>query len=125
MTGSSDPVVGGKVLRIDAVKKVRGEASYVVDVPWADAWHGAVARAERAHALVTGIDREAALAMPGVRAVVTADDLDGLFPFFGHYRPDHPILALGRVRYWGEPVAVVVAETLQQAVDAVPEVEVS
>jgi CO/xanthine dehydrogenase Mo-binding subunit len=125
VTAPAGPVVGSSVVRLDAAKKARGEAGYVVDEPWPDALHGAVVRAERAHALVTSIDVSGAASMPGVCAVVTGADLEGLFPYFGHYRADHPVLALGRVRFWGEPVAVVVAETLQQAVDAVPFVEVT
>jgi CO/xanthine dehydrogenase Mo-binding subunit len=112
------------VTKLDAAKKARGEAGYIVDSPWVDAAHGAVVRAQRAHALVRGIDTAAALKSPGVLAVITPVDLEGLFPYFGHYRADHPILALDRVRYWGEPVAVVIAETQQQAVDALDLVEV-
>lgn len=121
---SEHRVVGESVVKVDAMDKVRGQAGYIVDQPWPEALHGAVVRAERAHAVVTAIDAKAALAMAGVLAVVTGRDLDGLFPYFGHYRADHQILAIDRVRYWGEPVAVVVAETLQQATDAVPFVEV-
>ena len=117
-------VIGRDVKRLDVEDKVRGRAGYVVDVPWTDTLHGAVVRAERAHAYITGIRVEEALSMPGVTAVVTGADLEGLFPYFGHYRADHQILALEKVRYWGEPVAVVVADTLQHALDAVNLVEV-
>lgn len=116
--------VGVSVTKVDAAQKARGEAPYAVDTPWPGTLHGAVIRSERAHAVVAGIDSAAALARPGVRAVVTGADLEGLFPYFGHVRADHPILAMDRVRYWGEPVAVVVAETLQQAQDAAGDVEV-
>jgi CO/xanthine dehydrogenase Mo-binding subunit len=87
-------------------------------VPWPGTSHGHVVRAERAHAVIARIHTEAALKCPGVRAVVTGADLAGLFPYFGHYRPDHPILARQKVRYCGEPLAVVVASSLQQARDA-------
>ena len=80
--------------------------------------HAAVVRSERAHAYITGIDRAEAEAAPGVIAVVTADDLGDLGRRFGHIVPDHAILAVGKVRYYGEPVAVVVAETSHQAADA-------
>jgi CO/xanthine dehydrogenase Mo-binding subunit len=116
--------VGASITKVDAADKVRGAAPYVVDTPWPGTLYGAVVRAQRAHATVVGIDSDAALACPGVRAVVTGADLQGFFPYFGHYRADHPILAQERVRYWGEPVAVVVAETLQQAKDASGHVEV-
>ena len=80
--------------------------------------HAAVVRSERAHAYITGIDRADAEAAPGVIAVVTADDLGELGRRFGHIVPDHAILAVDKVRYYGEPVAVVVAETPHQAADA-------
>ena len=80
--------------------------------------HAAVVRSERAHAYITGIDRAEAEAAPGVIAVVTADDLGDLGRRFGHIVPDHCVLADGKVRYYGEPVAVVVAETPHEAADA-------
>jgi CO/xanthine dehydrogenase Mo-binding subunit len=117
-------VVGQPVHNVDASDKVTGAARYAVDLAWPGVLHGAVIRSQRAHALVTSIDAEQALHLPGVKAIVTFEDLDGLFPFFGHRQPDHPVLAPGRVRYWGEPVAVIVAETLQAAQDASEEVYV-
>jgi CO/xanthine dehydrogenase Mo-binding subunit len=117
-------VIGQPVKRLDVESKVRGRAGYIVDVPWAGALHGVVVRAERAHAYIVAIRAEEALKMPGVKAVITGADLDGLFPCFGHYRADHQILALEKVRYWGEPVAVVVADTRQHALDALNLVEV-
>lgn len=117
--------IGGEgVKRLDAVDKVRGKSGYIVDSPWPDALHGAVVRADRGHARLKGIDAAEALSMPGVVGVVTKGNVEGLFPLFGHYHPDHQILALEKVRYWGEPVAVVVAETRQQAIDAARLVEV-
>ena len=80
--------------------------------------HAAVVRSERAHAHIAGIDRAEAEAASGVIAVVTAEDLGDLGRRFGHIVPDHAILAEGKVRYFGEPVAVVVAETPHQAADA-------
>lgn len=117
-------VVGASVAKVDAVDKVRGTARYVADVPWPGVLQGSVVRAQCAHGLISSIDVGQALASPGVRAVVTASELKNLFPYFGHYRADHPVLARERVRYWGEPVAVVLAETLQQAKDATRLVEV-
>lgn len=111
-------VVGHSLTRVDALDKVTGKARYSVDLAFPDTLHGVVVRAQRAHALITRIDTEAALRRPGVRAVVTGADLTGLFPRFGHHHPDHEILAWERVRYWGEPVAVVLADTREQARDA-------
>ena len=111
MTGESAP-------RSDAWEKVTGRACYAIDASIPHMAHAAVVRSERAHAYITGIDRADAEAAPGVIAVVTADDLGELGRRFGHIVPDHAILAVGKVRYYGEPVAVVVAETPHQAADA-------
>ena len=111
MTGESAP-------RRDAWEKVTGRARYAIDASIPHMAHAAVVRSERAHAYITGIDRAEAEAAPGVVAVVTADDLGDLGRRFGHIIPDHAILAAGKVRYYGEPVAVVVAETPHEAADA-------
>ena len=111
MTGESAP-------RSDAWEKVTGRACYAIDASIPHMAHAAVVRSERAHARIAGIDRADAEAAPGVIAVVTADDLGELGRRFGHIVPDHAILAVGKVRYYGEPVAVVVAETPHQAADA-------
>ena len=103
--------------RRDAWEKVTGRARYAIDMVLPNMAHAAVVRSERAHAYITGIERAAAEA-PGVAAVVTADDLGDLGRRFGHIVPDHYILAAGKVRYYGEPVAVVVAETPHEAADA-------
>ncbi len=108
----------GRVPRSDGWEKVTGRARYAVDMALPNMAHAAVVRSERAHARITGIDRAEALAAPGVIAVVTADDLGDLGRRFGHIVCDHPILAVDKVRYYGEPVAVVVAETPHQAGDA-------
>ncbi|MYB85706.1 MAG: xanthine dehydrogenase family protein molybdopterin-binding subunit [Acidimicrobiaceae bacterium] len=104
--------------RRDAWEKVTGRARFAVDAVLPNMAHAAVVRSERAHAYLTGIDRAEAEAAPGVLAVVTAEDLGDQGRRFGHIVPDHAILAEGKVRYYGEPVAVVVAETPHQAADA-------
>ena len=111
MTGESAP-------RRDAWEKVTGRARYAIDMVLPNMAHAAVVRSERAHARIAGIDRAEAEAAPGVIAVVAADDLGHLGRRFGHIVPDHAILAVDKVRYYGEPVAVVVAETPHQAADA-------
>ena len=104
--------------RRDAWEKVTGRARYAVDAAMPNMAYAAVVRSERAHAYIAGIDRAEAEAAPGVIAVVTAGDLGHLGLRFGHIVPDHCILAVDKVRYYGEPVAVVVAETPHQAADA-------
>src|SRR5207248_1347171 len=89
--------------------------------------YAAVVRSTRAHAKITGIDRTAAAASPGVIRVLIGDDLlaAGLTPYYGHVVLDHPVLAIERVRFHGEPVAVVVAETKREAAEAAELVDVS
>src|SRR5919197_2605517 len=118
-------VVGTSVPRADAVAKVTGAAAYAVDVTVPDMLHGAVVRSDRAHARIAGVDTRAALEAPGVVAVVTGADLAPLFPRFGHIVADPPILAIDKVRHYGEPVALVVASDPLAAGDAVRLVRVA
>jgi CO/xanthine dehydrogenase Mo-binding subunit len=81
--------------------------------------HGVVVRSDRAHARILAIDVAEAEAAPGVLAVVTgASHGDRIDARYGHVVRDHPALAVDRVRFHGEPVALVVAETWRQAARA-------
>jgi CO/xanthine dehydrogenase Mo-binding subunit len=111
-------IAGQSVRRRDLVEKVTGAAEYCVDVTMPGMLHAKVVRSDRAHARILEINTGEALAHRGVVAVVTAADLKPLFPRFGHIIADHWILASGKVRYYGEPVALVVAESLADATDA-------
>ncbi|HVB77620.1 MAG TPA: xanthine dehydrogenase family protein molybdopterin-binding subunit [Candidatus Nitrosotalea sp.] len=121
---SKHRVVGRSVPRVDAWDKVSGRARYAIDLETPGMLHAAVTRSERAHAEITGFDLGAALALPGVVRVVTFADLEGINPWFGHIVADHPILAPGRTCYYGEPVALVVADTRATALEAAALVEV-
>ena len=110
--------VGTSVRRRDFLEKVTGTAQFTADVTMPGMLHAKVVRSERAHARILGIDTSEALTVPDVVAVVTAADLEPLFARFGHIIPDHYILAPEKVRYFGEPVAVVLAESLGAASDA-------
>lgn len=116
--------VGSAVTRVDARAKVTGEALYSVDYAVPGMLHGHVLRSTRAHAEILDIDHTEASTIPGVVAVVTAEDLSGLFKWFGHIVADHPILAVDKVRYFGEPVALVIADTPYAAADAANAVRV-
>jgi CO/xanthine dehydrogenase Mo-binding subunit/aerobic-type carbon monoxide dehydrogenase small subunit (CoxS/CutS family) len=111
--------------RIDARAKLTGTAIYATDLHVPGMLHGRAVRATRAHARLVAIDARDALAVDGVVAVVTAADLEGLFPRFGHLVADHPILSIDKVRYWGEPVALVLAETVHAAADGAEAVQVT
>lgn len=109
---------GRSVRRTDFVAKVTGAARYCIDLTSEGMLHARVIRADRAHARILAVHADKARSAPGVAAILTSADLAGLFPRFGHIIPDHCILAIDKVRYYGEPVALVVADTLFQAADA-------
>src|SRR5438034_3654558 len=128
-------VIGDAPKRREDLRFVTGRGSYLDDLAFADLVHAVVLRSPHAHALIRGIAAAAAQAMPGVLAVLTAEDAraDGLKPL----RPSaeanvqtgepfafmpQPLLAEGRVRYVGEPVALIVAETRAQALEAAEQV---
>jgi xanthine dehydrogenase D subunit len=102
--------IGESTLRPDGVLKVTGEFAYSSDL-----WHenmlwGHILRSPHAHARIRSIDTAAALAAPGVHAVLTHDDLPGPARTYGLEIADTPALAHGKVRHHGEPVALVAAD---------------
>jgi xanthine dehydrogenase D subunit len=110
--------VGESPARPDGKQKVTGEFAYSSDLWLDDMLWGATLRSPHPRALVTGLDIGAALATPGVAAVLTHDDVPG-HPTYGLEHKDQPVLAFGQVRYAGEPVALVAAdhpETARRAV---------
>lgn len=105
--------VGASVPRLEAVEKVTGGAEYIADLNRPNMLHAAIAQSDVAHARITGYDTSAALAVPGVAAVLTGDDFpDGRM---GAFIKDEHAIAKGKVRYFGEPVAVVAAEDEETA----------
>lgn len=118
MAGS---ILGTAVLRVEDPDLLTGRGRYVDDLPIEGALHLAFVRSPYAHARVEGVDITEAAAMPGVVAVLIAADL-GVDPHHAfavlNAACARPPLADGKVRFVGEAVAVVVAETKAQAVDA-------
>ncbi|HUB81722.1 MAG TPA: xanthine dehydrogenase family protein molybdopterin-binding subunit [Bryobacteraceae bacterium] len=112
-------VVGKPVPRIDGREKLSGEAKYALDQNLPDMLYAASVRCPHAHARVTKVDVSRAAAMPGVRAILTDADSECRIPWYRGSRIFDP-----HCRYEGEEVAVVAAETQQQARDAVRAVEV-
>jgi CO/xanthine dehydrogenase Mo-binding subunit len=106
--------VGETVRRIDAVPKVTGEFAYSSDLFAAGMLWGQTVRSTHAHARIVSIDLSEAVGMPGVHALLTHDDVPGA-KTYGLEFADQPVLAIDRVRYFGEPVAVVAAEHPEQA----------
>jgi len=106
--------VGESVKRVDAIPKVNGEFAYSSDLFAAGMLWGHTVRSPHAHALITEIDISEAVGMAGVHAVLTHGDVPGA-KTYGLEFPDQPVLAIDRVRYFGEAVAVVAAEHPEQA----------
>jgi carbon-monoxide dehydrogenase large subunit len=121
MTFAAGAFAGAPVRRVEDPVLLRGEGTYVDNLRVEGMLVLAFVRSPMARATISSIDTNGARAMPGVVAVYTADDLDaGLVPAFMHLHPAavRPALASGSVNFVGDPVAVVVAETRAQAVDA-------
>ena len=122
MTEAKTPYIGRRIPRVDALDKVTGSAKYGFDVELPGMLYGATLRSPLAHAKIVKIDTSKALKAPGVKAVVTGKD----FPFtYGTAINDQPFLAIDRVRYIGEPVAAVAAETEIEAREAVEKIRVT
>jgi len=129
--------LGQPVPRTEDPRLLTGNGHYVNDFNLPGQAHAVVLRSPHAHAAIRGIDTSAALAMPGVLAVLTGADYatDGMGYIAGGsplkrrdgsnmVRPPRPALTRDRVRHVGQPVALVVAETAAQAQDAAEAVEV-
>jgi CO/xanthine dehydrogenase Mo-binding subunit len=106
--------VGESIRRADAIPKVTGEFAYSSDLFAAGMLYGHTLRSPHARALIAAIDTTEARGMPGVRAVLTHEDVPGS-KRYGLEIPDQPVLAMEDVRYFGEPIAVVAAEHIEQA----------
>jgi xanthine dehydrogenase D subunit len=113
--------VGDSPLRPDAAAKVLGAFSYASDLTADAMLYGATLRSAHPRALIKRIDTAPALALPGVHAVLTHEDVPGR-KHYGLIVQDCPVLAMDEVRYHGEPIAVVAAddtETARRAVKAI------
>lgn len=117
-------VVNHSVPRADGVAKVTGTATYTSDMTLVHMAWAKVLRSPYAHARIATIDSSRALKRPGVIAVLTGNDLHGLFPYYGHAVKDHPLLAIGKVRFMGEPVAAVIGEDELSAQEALDDIAV-
>ena len=112
---------------LDAEARVRGELTYAVDLELPDMLVARVLRSPIPHGRILGLDASEANSIPGVAAVLTAADFDRPGSPTLHYGaiiPDQPVVALDRVRYLGEPVAVVAAENSTSAEAALAAIHV-
>src|SRR5213075_294356 len=115
------PQVGRSVPRLEAWLKVTGRAEYVHNLRLPGMLYGKIFRSSVAHGRIRNIDTSAAKALAGVHSVVTAAEVKIILPnpFYGPAFHDQPVLAVDKVRYVGEPVAVVLASDPHVAEEAV------
>src|ERR1700752_2514288 len=118
--------MGTSLLRKEAARLIRGLGQYVDDIKLPGMLFGALVRSPYAHARIKGIDKSKALAVPGVAAVLTADDLK---PVNLHWRPTlggdvQAVLADKKVCFQLQEVAMVIARDRYAAADGVDAVEV-
>jgi len=121
----SNAYIGSPVERVEDRRFVRGQGTYIADLHKPGQWHAAFLRSPIAHGVIRRIDTAQALQTKGVHAVLTGRDLAGPIPTIPFRRPNptiapfaQPVIAVDRVRYVGEPVAMVLAETPEIAEDA-------
>ena len=128
---TTNRLIGSPVPRIEDLRFLRGRGEFVGDLALDDMLHAAILRSSVAHGRIRAIDTAAARALPGVHAVITAAEiatvpriplrLDGL-PDFERYR--QPVIAADKVRYVGEPIALVLADNAALAEDALEAIRV-
>jgi carbon-monoxide dehydrogenase large subunit len=129
--------IGDAPKRREDLRFLTGSGRYLDDLVFDEVAHAVVLRSPHAHADIRAIDAAAAKAMPGVLAVLIAADIraDGLTPLLPYVDANtvtgepfafmpQPLLAEGKVRYVGEPVALIVAECREQALDAAERIHV-
>ena len=124
---------GQSVKRVEDHRLLTGQSTYVDDIKLPGMLHALVLRSPHAHATIKSIDTTAATSLTGVVSVVTAPDLAEAVPNVPTRDnidadvlkpPEHPVLAAGKVCYVGQPVAIVVAEDLYLARDAMELIQV-
>jgi carbon-monoxide dehydrogenase large subunit len=127
--------IGAAVKRKEDARFLSGRGQYTDDLNRPGQAHAVILRSPHPHARIVSIDTSAARAMPGVVAVFTGEDLKGVggLPCGWAVKnkdgspmaePPHPVLAVGKVRHVGDPVAVAIAETRAQAQDAAEAIRV-
>lgn len=132
MMSQRNTIVGMPIERVEDYRFLRGEGTFVDDLDLPDQLHAVILRSSVAHGRLRKIDASAALQIPGVHKVVTAKDINGDIPIIPMrlqpleevkpYR--QPVIAHEKVRYVGEPVAVVLADSAAIAEDALQSIVV-
>jgi len=128
---SVNTYIGRPIERVEDLRFLRGRGQYIDDIKRDGQWHASIVRSTTAFGRIVKIDTAAALAMPGVHAVITAADIAQPIPTIPFRRRNptiapyaQPVIASEYVRYVGEPIAIVLADSAELAEDAVQEVVV-
>lgn len=109
--------IGASVPMLDSFARVTGAVEYMVNLRLPDMLVGKLVRSQSPHAKLLNVDTTNAINAPGVVAILTGKDL-GPNPFYGAMMKDQGVVALDRVRFVGEPVAAIAAESLEAAEEA-------
>ena len=127
------PYSGQSLKRFEDFQLLTGQSSFVDDIKLPGMLHALVLRSPHAHALIRSMDVTMAQDLPGVAAVLTAKDIEGAISDpparreqegYDNRAPEHPVLAKDKVCYVGQAVAVVVADDLSQAREALDLIQV-
>ena len=118
-------IVGTNIPRLDAIDKVTGQAKFTGDLNLPGMLEVKVLRSALPHAALESIDTTECERFPGVVAVLTRNELCDIDPFYGNCLRDRPVVALDRVRFAGEPVAAVAAESGLAAEEAASLIQVN
>ena len=128
---ASNLFVGSPIERLEDLRFLTGRGQYVDDLHSEKMLHAAILRSSVAHGRIRSIDAAAALKRPGVHAVITAADIGKVPTIPLRHDPtpkirrfEQPVIANGKVRYVGEPLAVVIADTPALAEDALEAISV-
>ncbi len=108
-------VIGKSIPKFDALEKTTGEAKYIADITFPGSLHIKVVRSTIPHGYIKNIDSTKAMEIKGVRGIITGENIDFLAGICIH---DQPPIAKGKVRFVGEPVAAVVADSEKIAKEA-------
>src|SRR5437016_3628653 len=126
-------LIGSPIERLEDFRFLRGRGQYVDDLDFPDLLHAVILRSHVAHGRIRSLNVDAALAAPGVHAVITAKDIDAAVPTIPlrqdgspALKPfEQPVIACDKVRYVGEPLALVLAQSAAIAEDALGLIELA
>jgi CO/xanthine dehydrogenase Mo-binding subunit len=110
-----EETIGVSPHRVGGYERVTGDQQYLADLPFEDVLYAKLVSVPCGRARIISIDKRAALAVPGVRLVMSADDLPQPVPRYGPHFQDRPVLAVGETKFHGEPVVAVAADTKDAA----------